>query len=137
MNTAELSFESAKNALEAIEKIKDGVSNVQPSETVSMQPEITLSESKLRELWSKGILPDLAYTAFALEIERHEANFDVEKFARDWSIAAVELTEFDYENGWKPKKLKKRSILNAICILEEKNLATNQTNVQVQLSIFD
>lgn len=132
MKTAQLSHQAAKNALEALKDM-----DVQPSQTVSMRPEITLSNTKLRELWSKGILPDLAYVTFALEIDRGEVNFDVDLFAIKWSIAPEDLSELDYENGWKPKRLKKRSVLNAICILEEKQLATNQTKVAVQLSIFD
>lgn len=133
--SATLTHESASAALEAIDEIKKTVKLV-PTETVSMQPEITLSESKLRELWNKGVLPDLAYVAFALEIERGN-DIEAEVFARNWSVAAEELSEIDYENGWKPKKLKKRSVVNAILVLEEKMLLTNQMDIQVQLSLFD
>jgi hypothetical protein len=127
-----LPSEAAKEVMQKI------VGSIKPlaSETVSMQPEITLSESKLRELWNKGVLPDLAYIAFALEIERGN-DIDAEVFARNWSVSAEELSEIDYENGWKPKRLKKRSVVNAILILEEKLLLTNQMDIQVQLNLFD
>lgn len=108
------------------------------SMTVSMQPEVTLSEGKLRELWNKGILPDLAYISFALEIESNAPSFDAELFARTWSISPEELSELDYENGWKPKKLKPRSVLNAIGVMQEKGFGSFNINVQIsQLSLFE
>lgn len=116
------------------------LANLKPGEsmTVSMQPEVTLSECKLRELWNKGILPDLAYISFALEIESNEPNFNAESFARNWSISPEDLTDLDHENGWKAKKLKARSVLNAIGILEEKGFASFNVNVQIsQLSLFE
>jgi hypothetical protein len=105
-----------------------------------MSNNITLSEQKLHELWSKGVLPDMLYVCFALEMTMNEPGscnaaakvaFDVESFTKTWSINKEDLSELDLQEGWKPKTLKRRSVLNAICVLQEKGLACTNINVQV------
>lgn len=95
---------------------------------------IKLDEYKLRELWCKGIINDLAYITFALELES-KANFSIESFVRKWEN--VELSEQQADDGWKPKKLKLRAVLNAICALDDKGFLGCSFNVKVeQLSLF-
>jgi hypothetical protein len=49
-----------------------------------------------------------------------------------------DLSDSQVADGWKTKKLKVRSILNAICILDDKGAADCDFNAQVnQLSLFD
>jgi hypothetical protein len=96
---------------------------------------ISLDEWKIRELWCKGILTDLAYISFALELSV-KSNLDVSRFASEWSV--TELSDTQREEGQKPKTLKVRSVLNALCVLNDKDLGTTSFSVQVtQLSLFD
>lgn len=96
---------------------------------------IKLDDWKLRELWCKGIIPDLAYISFALELES-KANFNIDSFVRKWEN--VELSEQQLEDGWKPKKLKLRTVLNTICVLNEKGVLGCDFQVSVnQLSLFE
>jgi hypothetical protein len=100
-----------------------------------MDNQLNLSETKIRELWSKGIVPDTLYVCFALEITANDPVFNSVEFARQWSIEKDDLTELQLETGWKPKTLKSKSVLAAICLLEEKGLA--QTSISVQISQLD
>jgi hypothetical protein len=96
---------------------------------------ITLDDYKLRELWCKGIINDLSYITFALELES-KAIFNIDSFARKWEN--VELSEEQQKDGWKPKKLKLRNVLNVIAVLDEKGMGCCDFNVKVsQLSLFD
>jgi hypothetical protein len=96
---------------------------------------IKLDEDKLRELWCKGIINDLSYITFALELES-KAAFNIDSFARKWEN--VDLSEEQADDGWKSKKLKLRTVLNVIGILDEKGLGCCDFNVKVsQLSLFD
>jgi hypothetical protein len=100
-----------------------------------VSPRIFIDEFKLRELWCKGIFNDLAYVSFALEL-RSKSALDILQFSRDWSME--DLSDSQVADGWKTKKLKVRSILNAICILDDKGAADCDFNAQVnQLSLFD
>jgi hypothetical protein len=96
---------------------------------------IKLDECKLRELWCKGTISDLPYVTFALELES-KAAFNIDSFARKWEN--VDLSEEQMDDGWKSKKLKLRTVLNVIGILNEKGLGCCDFNVKVsQLSLFD
>jgi hypothetical protein len=96
---------------------------------------IKLDEYKLRELWCKGIINDISYVTFALELES-KAAFNIDSFARKWEN--VELSGEQLNDGWKSKKLKVRAILNVIGILDEKGLGCCDFNVKVsQLSLFE
>lgn len=96
---------------------------------------IEINETKLRELWCKGIINDITYIAFALQFGG-DKNLDVSRFASEWSV--TELSEFQVEEGWKAKILKVRSVLNAMCILNDKNFSDVDFDVKVnQLSLFD
>lgn len=96
---------------------------------------INLDEWKLRELWCKGIINVLSYVAFAIELES-KAAFNINSFTRKWEN--VELSEEQIKDGWKPKKLKSRTVLNVIGILDEKGMADCDFSAQVnQLSLFD
>lgn len=96
---------------------------------------VKLDDWKLRELWCKGIINDLAYITFALELES-KANFNIDSFIRKWEN--LELSEQQTNDGWKPKKLKLRSVLNAIAILDERGYLGCSFNIQVQqLSLFE
>lgn len=109
----------------------------QPSITVPMdnEPTIQIDKWKLQELWLKGIVNDLTYVAFALELH-DKPTLDLQQFSRDWSIP--EVSESQKDEGLKPKILKVRSILNAICILDNKGMADCDFSAQVnQLSLFD
>lgn len=98
-------------------------------------PTIQIDRYKLQELWCKGILPDLSYVTFALELH-DRPTLDMQQFSRDWSVE--DLADSQIDDGWKPKKLKVRSILNAIAILDDKGLADCDFSAQVnQLSLFD
>jgi hypothetical protein len=95
---------------------------------------IILDEWKLRELWCKGIINDLAYITFALELES-KAAFNIDSFTRKWENA--ELSEEQQDDGWKPKKLKLRTVLNVIAVLDERGMGCCDFNVKVsQLSLF-
>lgn len=95
---------------------------------------IDLDDWKLRELWCKGVVNDLSYIVFALELES-KANFNIESFVRKWEC--LDLSKEQTDDGWKPKKLKLRSVLNAICVLDDKGFLGCNFNVQVQqLSLF-
>jgi hypothetical protein len=96
---------------------------------------IILDEWKLREFWCKGIINDLTYITFALELES-KAAFNIDSFTQKWEN--VDLSEEQQGEGWKPKKLKLRTVLNVIGILDEKGLSCCDFNVKVsQLSLFD
>lgn len=96
---------------------------------------IELDDWKLRELWCKGIINDLSYIIFALELES-KANFNIDSFVRKWEC--LELSEQQIDDGWKPKKLKLRSVLNTIAILDEKGLLGCDFNIKIQqLSLFE
>jgi hypothetical protein len=96
---------------------------------------ITLDEWKLRELWCKGIINDLSYITFALELES-KAMFNIDSFTRKWEN--VELSEEQQDDGWKSKKLKLRTVLNVIAALGERGMGCCEFNVKVsQLSLFD
>lgn len=96
---------------------------------------ILIDKYKLQELWCKGIINDLSYVAFALELH-DKPTLDMHQFSRDWSIE--DLSDSERESGWKPKVLKVRSILNAICILDAKGMADCDFSAQVnQLNLFD
>jgi hypothetical protein len=96
---------------------------------------IKLDDWKLRELWCKGIINDLSYITFALELES-KATFNIDSFARKWEN--IELSEEQLNDGWKSKKLKIRTVLNVIGILDEKGLGCCDFNVKVsQLSLFE
>jgi hypothetical protein len=100
-----------------------------------VSPRIFIDEFKLRELWCKGIFSDLAYISFALELQSRPT-LDILQFSRDWSME--DLSDSQLADGWKTKKLKVRSILNAICILDDRGMADCDFNAQVnQLSLFD
>ena len=106
-----------------------------PTIQAPVSPRIQIDEYKLRELWSKGILSDLAYVSFALELH-NKPTLDILRFSRDWGVE--DLAENQIADGWKAKRLKIRSILNAICILDDKGMADCDFNAQVnQLSLFD
>ena len=95
---------------------------------------VIIDKLKLQELWCKGIVNDLSYITFALQLQS-KPNLDMLQFSREWSIE--ELSDEQSDDGWKAKKLKVRSILNAICILDEKNALICSFNASVsQLSIF-
>jgi hypothetical protein len=99
------------------------------------EPKIEISEWKLKELWCKGIVNDLTYVAFALQLH-DKPTLDMMQFSRDWSIE--DLSDDMKDGGWKPKKLKVRSILNAICILDDRGMADCDFSAQVnQLSLFE
>jgi hypothetical protein len=101
---------------------------------MSLKPTIELDDCKIRELWSRGVLNDFGYITLALELH-DKPSFDVVQFSRDWSVE--DLSENEMAQGWKSKKLKIRSILNAICILEDKGMAICNYGVTVkQLSLF-
>lgn len=105
------------------------------SKTISMELIIEITESKIRELWCKGIMPDLVYVSFALEFNNGKS-LDVSRFASEWSV--TELSESMIREGWKAKILKVRSVLNALCILNDKNFSDTDITVKVnQLSLFD
>jgi hypothetical protein len=96
---------------------------------------IILDEWKLRELWCKGIINDLTYITFALELES-KAIFNIDSFTRKWEN--IELSEEQQDDGWKSKKLKLRTVLNVIAALDEKGMGCCDFNVKVsQLSLFD
>lgn len=117
-------------AILTVQELHGGLNRILPD------PTLELGEYKLRELWSKGILPDLAYVSFALQFNPPIVSLDAAQFAREWSLD--ELSEFQVEEGWKVKRLKKRAILNAIAILEEKNMLVVQASITIsQLSLFD
>jgi hypothetical protein len=98
-------------------------------------PTISIDKYKLQELWCKGIINDLSYVAFALELH-DKPTLDMQQFTRAWSVE--DLSNSEKESGWKPKVLKVRSILNAICILDTKGMADCNFSAQVnQLSLFD
>lgn len=100
-----------------------------------LKPHIEIDDNKLQELWSKGILSDLAYVSLALELH-NKPTFDISQFSRDWSVE--DLSEDQTLDGWKAKTLKTRSILNAICILDNKGMASCDFSVKVtQLGLFD
>jgi hypothetical protein len=106
-----------------------------PESDLKDSPIISIDRYKLQELWLNGIIPDLAYVTFALELHSRPT-LDIQQFSRDWSVE--DLSDAQLESGWKPKKLKIRSILNAICILDSKGLADCDFSAQVnQLSLFD
>jgi hypothetical protein len=99
------------------------------------KPCIEIDDNKLRELWSKGILSDLSYVSFALELH-NKSSLDLQQFSRDWSVE--DLAEDQILDGWKAKTLKIRAILNAICVLDSKGLAACDFNAKVtQLGLFD
>jgi hypothetical protein len=103
--------------------------------TVPMELTIEITESKIRELWCKGIMPDLTYVSFALEFNNGKS-LDVSRFASEWSV--TELSESMIQEGWKAKILKVRSVLNAMCVLNDKNYSDTDISVKVnQLSLFD
>jgi hypothetical protein len=105
------------------------------SKTVPMELTIEITESKIRELWCKGIMPDLTYVSFALEFNNGKS-LDVSRFASEWSV--TELSESMIQEGWKAKILKVRSVLNAMCVLNDKNYSDTDITVKVnQLSLFD
>lgn len=96
---------------------------------------VRLDEWKLRELWCKGIINDLSYITFALELES-KAAFNIDSFAQKWEN--IELSEEQLNDGWKGKKLKLRTVLNVIGILDEKGLGCCDFTVKVsQLSLFE
>ena len=136
--TANITQESAENIIETLHEMRIGMKPME-SQTIPMlndTEDLSISEYKLRELWSKGILSDLAYISFALQFNPARASLDAAQFAREWSLD--ELSEFQVEEGWKVKRLKKRAILNAIAILEEKGFLIADTTVSLsQLSLFD
>lgn len=106
-----------------------------PGASGSVAPTIQIDRSKLQEFWLKGIVNDLTYVAFALELH-DKPTLDLQQFSRDWSVD--ELSDSQKDEGLKPKTLKVRSILNAICILDRKGMADCNFSVQVsQLSLFD
>lgn len=107
-----------------------GLTRIYPPE-----PTIEISEFKLRELWCKGIVNDLTYIAFALQFGGNK-NLDVSRFVSEWSV--TELSEFQIEEGWKNKMLKAKSVLGAICVLNDKGFSDIDFDVKVnQLSLFD
>jgi hypothetical protein len=96
---------------------------------------IILDEWKLRELWCKGIINDLSYITFALELES-KAAFNIDSFTQKWENA--ELSEEQQDDGWKSKKLKLRTVLNVIAALDERGMGCCDFSVKVsQLSLFD
>lgn len=96
---------------------------------------IELDDWKLRELWCKGIINDLSYIIFALELET-KANFNIDSFIRKWEC--LELSEQQADDGWKKKNLKLRSVLNTIAILDEKGLLGCEFSIKIQqLSLFE
>jgi hypothetical protein len=100
-----------------------------------VEPGIQIDKYKLQELWSKGILNDLSYVSFALELHK-KPTLDMIQFSREWSVD--DLAESQLADGWRAKTLKVRSILNAFCILEDKGNLNCDFSVKVsQLSLFD
>jgi hypothetical protein len=96
---------------------------------------ISLDEWKIKELWCKGVVNELAYISFALELN-DSPSIDIVSFAMIWSV--TELSEEQLDDGWKPKKLKPRSVMNAILVLDEKGFTSIDVSVKVnQLSLFD
>lgn len=96
---------------------------------------IQIDRYKLQEFWLKGIVNDLTYVAFALELH-DKPTLDLQQFSRDWSVG--ELSDNQRDEGLKPKTLKVRSILNAICVLDTKGMADCDFSAQVnQLSLFE
>lgn len=96
---------------------------------------ISIDDWKLRELWCKGIINDLTYISFALEFES-KTNFNLESFIRKWEN--IELSENQIDDGWKPKKLNLKTVLNSICVLDDKGLLDCDFSVQVdRLSLFE
>lgn len=135
MESTEISEEAAERILETLYGMRSGMNHME-AQTVSMGLTLIISEYKLKELWSKGVLSDLAYISFALQFNPDRANLDAAQFAREWSLN--ELGELEIEMGWKPKRLKKRAVLNVIAILEEKGFLISSHNIQLsQLSLFD
>jgi hypothetical protein len=117
-----------------LDALKEGL-NIQPAQAIPMELTIEITESKLRELWCKGVINDLSYVSFALEFNNGKS-LEVSGFAREWSL--TELSDSMVEDGWKPKILKVRSVLNALCILNDKNFTDTDITVKVnQLSLFD
>lgn len=95
---------------------------------------IELDDWKLRELWCKGIINDLSYIIFALELES-KANFNIDSFIRKWEC--LDLSEQQADDGWKKKNLKLRSVLNTIAILDEKSIiSANLTASISQLTLY-
>lgn len=114
------------------EKSREEIAGTQESIDV---PTISIDKYKLQELWCKGIINDLSFVAFALELHR-KPTLDMQQFSREWSVE--DLSESEKDSGWKPKVLKVRSILNAICILDNKSMADCTFEAQVnQLNLFD
>jgi hypothetical protein len=114
------------------EKSREEIASTKESIDV---PTISIDKYKLQELWCKGIINDLSFVAFALELHR-KPTLDMQQFSREWSVE--DLSESERDNGWKPKVLKVRSILNAICILDNKGMADCNFEAQVnQLNLFD
>jgi hypothetical protein len=96
---------------------------------------ITLDEWKLRELWCKGIINDLTYITFALDLES-KAAFNIDSFTQKWENA--ELSEEQQDDGWKSKKLRLRTVLNVIATLDARGMGCCDFSVRVsQLSLFD
>lgn len=115
--------------------IKKNDTNLQGLGTFNIpKTSIKLDKWKLQLLWLKGIINDLTYVAFALELH-DKPMLNLQQFSRDWSVE--ELSDNQKDEGLKPKILKVRSILNAICVLDAKGMADCDFSAQVnQLSLF-
>ena len=97
-----------------------------------------VSPHDLKQMWSFGVMSDLSYIIFAIKSESDsDEQWSIDSFIHRWAIWKEELGEQELEDGWKPKTLKKRQVLNAISILEEKGLLAPKIEIEVgQLSLF-
>jgi len=93
---------------------------------------LSLTKHQIIELWDAGILSPTSYVYLAIQYEFRqtgevEYKLDFENFAFNWRGVG------DGETG-KRKELKKKQIMNAICVLEEKELLSMiQEDVQLSL----
>lgn len=95
IRSAEITVDAAETILETLHNMR-GMKLVD-TQTVSMEPNLSISEYKLKELWNKGVLSNLAYISFALQFNPNRASLDAAQFAREWSIN--ELGDFEIEMG--------------------------------------
>ena len=101
---------------------------------------VKIDSENLTMLWNKGIVGDIAYIAFALSLDiqsKTPTALDVQDFCNRWSVEDV--SEQMVEDGWKKKILKPKAVVNALFVLEEKMLITqniNHVNI-AQITLLD
>ena len=121
---------TTKNRTESVETIPFDDAIESPISDSSIP--LSLTKHQIIELWDAGILSPTSYVYLAIQYEFRqtgevEYKLDFENFAFNWRGVG------DGETG-KRKELKKKQIMNAICVLEEKELLSMiQEDVQLSL----